>query len=175
MKARYLITIAMAIGVAEIATYLLNPLHTASSGPFTRLFGFHVYRQTSQSMLPAIPQGGYMLASAWPYISRPPTVGDVVIFKYPPDPSVIYAKRIVAVGGQVLQIKHCVVFVDGQALNEPYVESARATKPMSCEGGPVSVPANGYLVFGDNRDNSKDSRYWGILPRDHIIGKVVWP
>jgi signal peptidase I len=175
MKPRYWIVIGITLGLAEVATYFINPFHTASADLLTRFSGIHLYRQTSQSMLPSIPQGGYFLASAWPYISRAPQVGDIVIFKYPPDPSVIYAKRIVAIGGQTLQIKNCVVIVDGQVLHEPYVERARARKAGSCSADRVLVPENGYLVFGDNRDNSEDSRYWGILPRDHIIGKVVWP
>jgi signal peptidase I len=173
MKSRYWLIIGVAVGLAEVTTYFTNPLHTASSNLVTRLWGFQINLQSSQSMLPTIPVGHVIVTSAWPYFGRQPKIGDIVVFQYPPNPSVLYAKRIAAIGGQVLEIHNCVVYVDGQVLHEPYVDSERAKKADSCESARLSVPANNYLVLGDNRDNSEDSRYWGFVPRDHIVGKVI--
>lgn len=100
--------------------------------------------------------------------------GDVIVFKYPNNPSIDYIKRVIAVGNDVIEIRHKQVFINGRAIDEPYkyhfdegIES-----PIRDNLFPRKVPPNHYFVMGDNRDNSQDSRYWGFLNRDHIKGRA---
>lgn len=95
--------------------------------------------------------------------------GDVITFLYPKDRSKWYFKRIVGLPDEIVEIREGKVYIDGQLLNEPYVdESYNQTKASF---PPLKVPAYQYFVLGDNRDNSSDSRYWGTVDKELIIGK----
>ncbi len=118
-----------------------------------------------------------------------PGPGDIVVFKYPADPAINYIKRIVAGPGQSLEIRDKVVYVDGDEF-VPYPGQQfmqRAIQPSGYSDphiwprgkgwnkdnyGPVKVPEDQFFMMGDNRDNSADSRYWGFLPRENIVGKA---
>ena len=110
--------------------------------------------------------------------------GDVIVFKYPEDPERDFIKRVIGLPGETVEVREKKVFVNGQALDEPY---AHYLLPVSTPSefhdvtsfdvreryGPVTVPADQYFVMGDNRDNSQDSRYWGFLRRDYVKGKAL--
>lgn len=129
-----------------------------------------------------------------------PKHGDIIVFQYPPDIQQTLVKRLIGMPGDRIRITDGVVFRNGQRLNEPYVyhkyaynpeldyfpwpccrpvkeEAARSAQEemlsASVSGGEVIVPKDHYFGMGDNRDNSSDSRYWGFIPRDYIIGKPV--
>ena len=115
---------------------------------------------------------------------RPIKRGDVIVFKYPEEPSRDFIKRVIGLPGETLELRDKKVSVNGHPLDEPYVHfleppgtSAEFREVTSTDVreryGPVTVPPNQYFVMGDNRDNSQDSRYWGFLPRDYIKGKAV--
>jgi len=115
---------------------------------------------------------------------RPIKRGDVIVFKYPEEPSRDFIKRVIGLPGETLELRDKKVSVNGQPLDEPYVHfleppgiSSEFREVTSTDVreryGPVTVPPNQYFVMGDNRDNSQDSRYWGFLPRDYIKGKAV--
>ncbi len=123
---------------------------------------------------------------------RGPVAGDVIIFKFPNDPEIDYIKRCIATGGQVVEIRNKKVFVDQEpflsdSLNpnikheDPdiigYHEGYENVYPAGAGSrdnyGPVTVPENYVFVLGDNRDRSYDSRKWGFVPVDHIIGKAM--
>ncbi len=95
--------------------------------------------------------------------------GDVITFLYPKDRSKWYFKRIVGLPGETIEIREGKVYIDGQLLQEPYVEEeynqANANFP------PRRVPEYQYFVMGDNRDNSSDSRYWGMVDKELITGR----
>ena len=98
---------------------------------------------------------------------------------------VAYIKRVIATPGDIFEIKtdkegKSIVYINGEPLHEPYIRSEYYDKPctkdMLC--GPVQIPEHQYLMMGDNRGNSYDSRWWGLLPEDRFIGRAVflfWP
>ena len=105
--------------------------------------------------------------------SLKPVHGDVVAFAYPEDPSKGLIKRIIGLPGDVIEIESGYVIRNGQKLEESYVVS-RDRRNIS----EVTVPADSYYVLGDNRRRSTDSRDWGFVPSDHIIGRAwfsYWP
>jgi signal peptidase I len=109
---------------------------------------------------------------------RKPQRGDIVVFKYPEDPTRDFIKRVVAVGGDVIEAKDKKVFVNGRALHEPYAQHVdEAIKPRMFDKrdnfGPVAVPEDKVFVMGDNRDQSYDSRFWGFVDDSQIKGKAM--
>jgi signal peptidase I len=128
-----------------------------------------------------------------------PKHGDIIVFRYPVDISQTFVKRVIGLPGDHLKMINRVIYRNGIRLNEPYVYHKFPYDPMRdnfpgeptpfAEGlqaqfqhdmlenhvvnGEIVVPANSYFAMGDNRDNSLDSRYWGFVPRDYIIGKPL--
>jgi signal peptidase I len=107
--------------------------------------------------------------------------GDIVVFKYPEDPERDFIKRVIGLPGETIEVKNKKVHIDGQALDEPYVqylippdEEGASELDVRMQYGPVTVPEGHYFMMGDNRDNSQDSRYWGFLPRDYVKGKALF-
>ncbi len=102
-----------------------------------------------------------------------PRRGDIVVFRFPRDPSRDFIKRIVAVPGDTVEIRAGRVFVNGQFIHETYVN-----QNGNYSWGPERISSGAYFVLGDNRNNSSDSHVWGPVPRDNIIGKAwlsYWP
>jgi len=107
------------------------------------------------------------------YVFRPPQRGDVVVFRFPEDPSRDFIKRIIAEPGETVEVRDGLVFIDGKYLKEPYI-----TGRSHYSYGPETVPSDQYFVLGDNRNNSYDSHVWGMLPEENIIGQAwlsYWP
>ena len=104
---------------------------------------------------------------------HPPSRGDVIVFRYPKDPSRDFVKRVIGLPGETVEIHRGDVKIDGEALDEPYLEERDLSSL-----GPTLVPPESYFVMGDNRDGSSDSRHWGTVPLENIVGKVLvryWP
>ena len=112
--------------------------------------------------------------------------GDILVFKYPEDPERDFIKRVIGLPGETIELRDKKVYVDGNALDEPYVQFLFPFDPGRTEVsgvgnfdvrrnyGPETVPDGHYFMMGDNRDNSQDSRYWGFLPRDYVKGKALF-
>jgi signal peptidase I len=146
----------------------------------------------SGSMMDTLLVGDYILVNKFLYGPelpltdwrlpglRDPHRGDIIVFKYPQDEKRDFIKRIVGLPGDEVHVRGQQVFVNGKAIEEPYIkrlDSVVASGPPAfcgyaygCE--PTVVPPNSYFVMGDNRDNSQDSRYWGFVTRDKIKGKA---
>ncbi len=98
--------------------------------------------------------------------------GDVIVFKYPRGPETAYVKRLIGLPGDKVEMVGRTVYVNGQPLQESYTQYIDPGSVYE-RYGPYEVPENQYFAMGDNRDNSQDSRFWGFVPRDHILGKAL--
>ena len=131
------------------------------------------------SMEPNLHNTERILVDKWSYLFHPPQRGDIIVFAAPPDPSEDYVKRIIALPGDIITIRNTTVIVDGDTLSETYISSARQGNPFAYKQiNNVIVPPNDYFVLGDNRAESSDSRDWGFVPRNNIVGRAVlvyWP
>lgn len=98
--------------------------------------------------------------------------GDVIVFKYPGNPEVAYVKRLIGLPGERLEMIGRTIHINGKPLEEKYTQYIDSGS-LNERHGPYDIPQDQYFAMGDNRDNSQDSRFWGTVPRDHIIGKAL--
>jgi signal peptidase I len=100
--------------------------------------------------------------------------GDIIVFRYPKDPSETFLKRVTALGGDQLEIRHGMLYVNSQPVQEPYAVHHLPVHSPDESWGPTVVPEGKLFVMGDNRDNSSDSRDWGFVPMDNVIGEPLF-
>jgi len=111
-----------------------------------------------------------ILSKLLPY--KEPARGDVMVFKYPNNPEVAYVKRLMGLPGDKIEMIGRTLYVNDKALKEDYTQYIDPGSTYD-HYGPYSVPPGQYFAMGDNRDNSQDSRFWGFVPRDYILGKAL--
>jgi signal peptidase I len=124
------------------------------------------------SMNPTLQNGEYVLVSRLAYKTGIPQRGDIIVFSFPLDPKQDLIKRVVGLPGETISIRNNEVLVNGMKLQEPYI----AQSPIY--SGEWTVGEGQLFVLGDNRNDSKDSHQWGLLPVENIIGKallIYWP
>ena len=130
------------------------------------------------SMLPQLHDGERLLVNklvyykiqsvSWGHIER----GDIVVFWYPNDPDKSYVKRVIGLPGETVEVKQGKVYINGTQLEEDYLDTEHN---QSLPSWPIKkVEEHHYFVMGDNRDNSSDSRYWGLVPEKYIYGKAFF-
>jgi len=127
------------------------------------------------SMEPNFHDKEYLLVNQLTYRIRAPQRGETIVFRYPKDPQEDFIKRIVGLPRETLEIGGGQVLINGQLLQEDYINSDEA---LLREQSQITLGNDEYFVLGDNRNHSSDSRDWGILPRKNIIGRawlVVYP
>jgi len=165
---RDLLTLVLVLALAGIEAILWigNPLHVPGRFVTARALGLQLFDEPGTSMEPAVPRGSRILVTAWPYWRHAPRVGDIVAFIYPPDPSRADLKRIAAAGGSSVEIRDGVLYVDGHPQSAADVEGGGARRLRR-----LVVPRDHYFVLGDNPDRSADSRDYGLIARDRIIGE----
>ena len=103
----------------------------------------------------------------------PPTRGEIIVFRYPEDPSKDFVKRVVGLPGEKVEVRSGIVHIDDIAMREPYLQRTDRSSARA-----VTLREKEYYVIGDNRRNSNDSRAWGVVPEANIVGKVwlvYWP
>ncbi|MEN8098618.1 MAG: signal peptidase I [Chloroflexota bacterium] len=130
------------------------------------------FKIDGSSMEPNLHNGQYIIINKVTYQLHDPYRGDVVVFQYPNDPNRDFIKRVIGVPGDEVRISDGIVYVNGKAVDEPYI-----TEPGNYSGS-WTLGTSEYFVLGDNRHNSSDSHSWGPLPGNNIIGKaaaVYWP
>jgi len=131
---------------------------------------FQSYHITGDSMLNTLNNGERVLVLK---TSKTPQRGDVIIFKVPGNQNETYVKRVIGLPGETVQIINGIVYINSSALDEPYVNGT----PYG-NNATVTVPEGSYFVMGDNRNSSDDSRRFGSIESNSIIGKVlfaIWP
>jgi signal peptidase I len=127
------------------------------------------------SMMPRLYDHERIFINKFLYRFEPIQRGDIVVFRYPLDPSKSYIKRVIGLPGEWVSIHQGVVLINGKALAETYVPPSYLDHDSY---PPVHVEPNHYYVLGDHRESSNDSRVWGTVGRDFIYGKaafVYWP
>ena len=179
-----------------------------------RSFIVEPFRIPSGSMMPTLLNGDFILVNKFSYGLRLPIIdskligigeparGDVVVFRYPGDPSIDYIKRVIGLPGDRVSYYHDRLTINGEPVNQlskgSYVgtgvamgASGRSLRQETIDGieheiledpkrytneGEYIVPAGHYFVMGDNRDNSNDSRFWGSVPEENLVGKafMIW-
>ncbi len=140
-----------------------------------RYFLFQPFIVSGPSMEPNFNQGDYLIVDELSFRLRDPKRGEVVVFKFPRNPSQRYIKRIIALPGEEVEIAEGKIKINGEILDEreylsPDIQTEGAVQ--------LKLRKNEYFVLGDNRYASSDSRRWGVLPRENIIGRVflrLWP
>jgi len=152
---------------------------------FVRTFFVQAFRIPSESMEDTLLVGDFLFANKLlygpklPFVDwrlpaiREPKPGDIVIFKYPGDHKTDYIKRCVAVAGQTVELKGNKLYVDGELQHEDYTKYVFGDRPDR-HFGPYTVPEGHIFMMGDNRDNSADSRAWGPLDLNLVMGKAMF-
>ncbi len=156
---------------------------------FIRTFVIQAFKIPSGSMIPTLQIGDHLLVNKFIYgIKLPftgktlipitePEKGDIVVFRFPKDKSVDYIKRVVATEGDSIEIRKKKVYINGEEVEDIHAYfSSSELHPANVSQrdyyGPVTVPEGKVFVMGDNRDNSYDSRFWGVVDQRDILGKA---
>ena len=138
-----------------------------------RMFVAQPFIVSGASMEETFQSGEYLIVDQVSYHLHDPARGDVIVFRYPKDPSKYFIKRVIGLPGETIKIEGSTVTIinkehpDGFVINEPYIKSMSHDNQLT-----ETLSAREYFVMGDNRDRSSDSRAWGILTEDRIIGKA---
>ncbi len=138
-------------------------------------FGFQVARVEGQSMAPTLEDQDRLIVNKLVYRIGEPRRGDIVMLYYPLNPEKSFVKRVIAEEGDTVRIVDGRVYVNDIPLKDDYVPSEFRSHD---DWGPQVIPEGYYFVMGDHRNNSSDSRHWGMVPKKYIIGKVQlrwWP
>lgn len=143
-------------------------------------FLFRPYQVNGLSMYPTFENGEYVLTNLISKRFTDYNRGDVIVFHSPTEKDKDFIKRIIGITGDSVSVNEGHVYLNGEMLEEDYLPANYVTNGGSflSEGSQVNIPENSYFVLGDNRSNSSDSREWGFVPQDMIIGKsffVYWP
>lgn len=144
------------------------------------LFIAQPHKVSGSSMFSTLHSGDYIITNKIGYRLAQPQRGEIIVFKNPREESQDFIKRIIGVPGDKVRVENGNLFVNGVRIDEPYLRSSIVTNPGSFlkEGVDEEVPEGRYIVIGDNRPASSDSREWGFITKEEIIGKAFfryWP
>ena len=145
---------------------------------FIRTFVVQAFRIPSGSMIPALLVGDQILVDKLVYKFRKPERGDVMVFKFPEDETRDFIKRLIGMPGDKLEVSNRTVYINDKRLDESayaYHESPVQDDfhaGLRDNYGPTIIPEKKYFMMGDNRENSQDSRFWGFLSEDKIVGRA---
>jgi signal peptidase I len=159
----------------EIVAWLKTLFSAAVYATLIVTFGFQVARVEGQSMAPTLANDDRLIVNKLAYRLGDPRRGDIVMLYYPINPDKSFVKRVIAEENDVVRIVDGRVYVNDVPLRDDYVPPEYRSHD---DFGPQVVPEGYYFVMGDHRNNSSDSRHWGMVPKKYIIGKVQvrwWP
>lgn len=160
-----------AIIALAITVYIWNPTGTATHDPRARVLGFTLYHIPSSSMSPTIKRNSYVFVSTYSFVFAPLQVGDIVVYQ-PPHVDSPFLGRVMAQEGDTVSVSSSIVNLNGDVLHEGYINDEILSCQFS-EHAKATIPENHLFILGDNRCNSMDSRAFGYVRRDQLIGKVV--
>ncbi len=144
-----------------------------------RVFVIQAYRVESGSMEETLLEGDFLFVNKFIYHFRDPAPGDIIVFEYPLNPSKDFIKRVIATEGQTVEVVNKKLYINGQEAFDPLGTKHSDTRYLPPElstrdfFGPKQVPPGQLFVLGDNRDDSRDSRFWGFVDRTAVKGKAV--
>lgn len=145
-----------------------------------RLFVLQPFVVEGSSMYPRFQTNDFLIVDKVSYHLHTPERGDIIVFTPPIDATTHYVKRVIGLPGDTVRFQDGKVIIvnsthpQGATLTEPYISAGNTTTlPAGTNKTEYTVPANEYFVLGDNRRASSDSREWGLLPKENIIGRVV--
>jgi signal peptidase I len=172
--------------------YLESLIIAAIIAFFVRSFFVQAFKIPSSSMEPTLLIGDHLLVNRMSYVVKVPFTdivilntgkpkrGDVVVFRYPVDPSKDFIKRVIATEGETVEIRDKKnIFVNGKKINDPWAHYAEPDTVIPGFLSPrdnlpaVVVPKDSYFVMGDNRDRSLDGRFWGFVKKELFVGKAL--
>jgi signal peptidase I len=150
---------------------------------FIRAFFVQAFKIPTGSMRMTLLEGDRILVNKLVYRFHKPQRGEIVVFKYPQDRKRDFIKRLIAVGGETVEIKDFKIYINDALVTEPLVIRQnryynRDEWAYGKTGQKVHVPEGYYFVLGDNSENSSDSRNWGFVPQKDVIGRaffIYWP
>jgi signal peptidase I len=161
--------------------YLETAIVALVAAVVLRIFVVSAYRVNSESMADTLLEGDYIFVNKLAYeFNNEPQPGDIIVFRYPNNPQKQYIKRIVAGPGSIVEVADKIVYVDDQVASIPphskNIDKRIIPGDLSFRDNfaPFVVPPGQYFVLGDNRDDSRDSRFWGTVPTENILGKAVF-
>ncbi len=173
--------------------YIESILIAALIALFVRSFFIQAYKIPSGSMEPTLLVGDHLLVNRMSYVVKVPFLdtvlfstgkpqrGDIIVFRYPEDPTKDYIKRVIAMEGETVEIRNKIIFINGKKIKDAWghfradANTPRGFLPFVDKDNvsPLAVPKDCYFVMGDNRDNSLDSRFWGFVHKRHLVGKAL--
>jgi signal peptidase I len=165
---------------------------------FVRSVFIQAYKIPSGSMEPTLLIGDHLLVNRLSYVVKVPYFdnviytlgkpkrGDIIVFRYPENVKVDYIKRVIATEGDTIEIKNKVIYINGVKMTDswghyddqppeprnPFIEKMFG-RHVKDNFGPYMVPKDAVFAMGDNRDNSADSRFWGPVRKEHLVGKAL--
>jgi signal peptidase I len=147
---------------------------------FIYLLIMRPHKISGQSMMPNFQDGEFLLTEKVTYYTRSPERGDVVVFMPPISTTDEFIKRVIGLPGEKVMVKDGHIYINDKLLSESYIKSDVVTSggTFLSDGQEFTVPADEYFVFGDNRPNSSDSRYWGPITKKVMTGRAwvsYWP
>jgi signal peptidase I len=145
---------------------VLEPLAIAIGLALLLRSTVQLYAIPSGSMLPTLNPGDTVVVT--PYFAGEPQRGDVIVFRSPGDPNAMLIKRVVGIPGDLVHSRLGRVRIGGHTLAEPYLRSPAEAGEIAAQ----IVPSGHFFVLGDNRTDSLDSRHWGCVPRELIVGRA---
>jgi signal peptidase I len=158
-----------------LSVWLRDLIISLAISAFIIIFLYQPVKVEGTSMMPSLDDQERIFVNKFVYRLEPIERGDIVVFRYPRDPSKSFIKRVIGLSGDHIRIDGGRVFVNGRAIDEDYVPQAYADERSYSE---VVVPANSFFVLGDHRGMSNDSRDFGPVNESFIYGKAVfgyWP
>lgn len=172
---------------STLREYIESLIIAALIAFFVRSFFVQAYKIPSSSMEPTLLVGDHILVNRLSYVVKvpiwdkiilelsKPERGDVIVFRYPEDRSKDFIKRVIAKEGEVVEIFGRRIYINGKEIEDPWGFYEFGEEGLSEKEhiGPLKVPKDAYFVMGDNRDRSFDSRFWGFVRKEDLVGKAL--